>query len=116
MPRPEALKAIRESIKHWVIDIRKPLKEGRETMRLKFGRIGWADTKEQLKIYSVDCSLCQLYYDGVCEGCPLYDIEGECGIRNTPYNRFYINPTLEKANGMIKALIKAYKYEKEKKP
>ena len=54
----------------------------------------WAElfrTIDELPMLAPDCPLCQKYnndpdYDDTCTGCPIAEMSGESGCRNTPYD------------------------------
>ena len=87
MPRPKALKATRKSIKHWCIDIKRPLMKGQY---------------RGLPIYAGDCALCAEYYGDACCGCPLANIGAYCASTDSAYDSFYEVRKIKNANNMIK--------------
>jgi hypothetical protein len=108
--KPEVVKAIRDSIKHWEEDMLKPLKAGKTIVLAWCGgrpyrlKPHWAckDDKlsmELVKCYGEDCALCHIYQTDYCMDCPL----GNCGS-GSPYSRFRLNPCIDTAEAMIKAL------------
>jgi hypothetical protein len=109
----ETIKAIKDSIEHWEVDILKPLKEGERIHRLTVGifkttKLYWLAkdgirSKGMVSCCSEDCALCKIYFGEYrgddCGDCPL----GSCE-RGSVYSVFYNDPTIETAEAMINTL------------
>lgn len=93
------LKALRKSIKHWCVDIRRPLLNG-DTI---IGHSFWKNKKERVKMLSCDCELCRLHAN--CRDCPL----GSCDYEKSPYVLFYDKLNIEASNWMIESLVECYR-------
>jgi hypothetical protein len=64
---PEALTALRASIKHWQDNVA-------------------AETPDDASIAAGDCALCDAFHDeGQCTGCPVFNLTGKPQCRKTPY-------------------------------
>lgn len=111
--KKENLKAIRGCIKHWMLNIRRPIKRGVgiETIPSRVwpsDQLIWAKNKQLLKISSENCQLCWLY-NPKCDDCPLSQVTGyACPNEHSPYNNFITNPGIITANDMVRALIYTY--------
>ena len=109
--RCDACEAIRESIRHWEVDIIQPLKEGRVIGNMT---MSWTDTQEQVPCTSKDCPLCDVYLDEdnldedlqECEHCPYFKHYGYvCDDPQGHWTAFNDNPNLKNAEGMKLALL-----------
>lgn len=78
------LAALKESIHKWEFIV-KVLKAGRP----------------RFQNYTDSCALCALYYDFVCEGCPVATKARDFECRSTPWKR---RPTLLQAQAELKFL------------
>lgn len=96
--RAKTKKALRKSIKHWCVDIRRPLING----DVIIGHSFWKNKKEEVKMYSDNCELCRVY--DKCRYCPL----GSCTHPDSPYELFYAKLNQEAASQMIESLVKCY--------
>ena len=103
MKKSKDLELLRESIKHWCLDIRRPLLRGDEVI----GDFEWKIDGSKVKMFSDDCALC-VEYDGMCRSCPLNIIGEKCLSENSAYLKFYYNLNIESANNMIAVLVKDY--------
>lgn len=112
------LRAIRKSIKHWMLDIVRQLKEGdtigclrASTSEMFNGTVllYWISNDKKVQCYASDCNLCILHED-CCWACSLERLVGEgCGnSSNTPYGKFYENPCLATAKDMVCTLVCTY--------
>lgn len=128
--------ALRKSIKHWVLDIVRPLKKGREVNPMV---MQWTDDFTQVKSGAEYCALCRCYpgcfsehdIDIVFQAlssirlgsvgifpelidkteyiCPLYLTQRDiCGGPRTAWAKFVNGPDLYSAQAMVKKLIKCY--------
>lgn len=97
--------AVIECIDHWKKDMIEPLKAGRKIDDHWSYSLEWTDTREEVKCYTEDCPLCDLYFhnydedDGNCVGCPM----GNCSYGSV-WLAFRKNPCLETANGVVNKL------------
>lgn len=103
--KKENLQAIRKSINHWMLDIRRPLKDGAKIYRDDSECLTWEDPVKHVPCCGDDCELCKIYD---CPDCPLKRNGINCEIYNSPYSLFYNNPNLETSNNMICALVCTY--------
>lgn len=103
MKKNKDLKLLRKSIKHWCLDIRRPLLKGDEVL----GNLKWKIDGGDVEMFSDSCALCQ-EYSPTCTPCPLCRTNNACNIRNSMYLKFYNNANIESANNMIAALLNAY--------
>ncbi|MFX0197301.1 MAG: hypothetical protein ACFFCW_14350 [Candidatus Hodarchaeota archaeon] len=125
----KARKALRNSIKHWMIDIVRPLKRG---YRINWYDMKWIHKDEEVKNGATHCALCREYPHCYSEDalfneigfesdfdlakyieleyvCPLYLTQkGQCGNDNTVWEEFNISPCLETAEAMVDKLIECY--------
>ena len=96
---------LRQSIKHWELDIVQWLLGG-YVLKKKENGIFWCDGT-QLMVGTEECALCDLYYfPDVCDpciGCPLAD-EQFCGDPQSAYKRFLQKPNLENATYMVNVM------------
>ena len=113
------LQAIRKSIKHWMLDIVKPLKT--DTIKICntrfFGEVlVWSKTHEYVKVFPDKEPLCLLkkemqYY---CIDCPLYlTTKQTCHCLSGAYSKFRNNLTIFAAKDMVRALVCTYWAETE---
>ena len=107
--RCDACEAIRESIRHWEVDIIQPLKEGR-VIGIHFVNLVWMDTQEQVPCLSKDCPLCDAYLDyssmKKCKHCPYFKHYGYlCDHHLGHWRAFKDDPNLKNAEEMKLALI-----------
>jgi len=91
--------ALEKSIKHWETVVEDP----------KGTLVGWRD-----------CALCQLFNTDSppavnCKGCPVADKVGAISCRNTPYENFRWNMTVENAQAELDFLISLREAKKSKK-
>ena len=101
-----AMKALRKSIKHWCIDIRKNMLNG-DSIR----NSAWVKSGIEVKMYARDCELCIVYmkqYTG-CKECPLHIIGKDCGMLSSTYYSFRRKLDLESAHNVILELIYCYR-------
>lgn len=54
----------------------------------------WEDVYAQddpalVRIGHDECALCTLFWDDICEGCPIKDVTGKYSCEGTPYNAAY---------------------------
>jgi len=103
MDKKKARVALRKSIKHWCIDIRKPFFSGDSIFENY-----WIKDGTKVKMYGNDCELCKLY-NYKCYMCPLSLFGSKCNDRSSEYSIFRRDLNLKSANNMITVLIKAYK-------
>ena len=109
--RCDACEAIRESIRHWEVDIIQPLKEGRVIGNMS---LSWTDTQDPVLCTSKYCPLCDVYLDEdnldedlqECEHCPYLKHYGYvCDDPQGHWRAFKDNPNLKNAEGMKLALL-----------
>lgn len=112
--KKENLKAIRGCIKHWMIDICRPIKRGVDVETIHSivwyqDGLAWTGQDGQLlKIGSRHCQLCQLHGDN-CNDCPLRTVtDCACGNRYSAYNNFITSPGLVTANDIVRTLVYTY--------
>lgn len=121
--KKENLKAIRKSIKHWALDIRRPFLNGDKILlpdevegHLVFV---WWSSCEPVNCTGTSCDLCSLndrsgcYY--ICFRCPLQRNGMGCSRTDSPYSAFCKSPNLETATGMVHALVGTYWAERNEK-
>lgn len=107
--KEENLWAIKKGIRHWMLDIRRPLMNGDKILSL--GNLGcfiWDSSKILVPCDGNHCDLCKINSYPDCKGCALEKNGMSCGKVGSPYNIFYLNPNLETANNMICALVCTY--------
>ena len=104
MKKSKDLELLRKSIKHWCLDIRRPLLNGDKITRAFY----WISNYDVVKMFSNSCALCS-EYDMMCTSCPLDIIGEKCTDNNSAYLKFYCNLNIESANNMITVLVKAYR-------
>lgn len=104
MKKSKDLKLLRKSIKHWCLDIKRPLLNGDEIS----DTLSWKSDNSDVKMFSTDCALC-MEYSPTCTLCPLNIIGEKCTSENGAYVDFYWNSGMESANNMIKSLVRAYR-------
>lgn len=112
------LVATRECIKHWVLDILRPLRKDKTIKRgsIKDPGLGatslfWEETERKVPIAVGDCALCKIYYRDSCRGCPLYLATGwKCSEHRSAYIQFRVRPTVNNAKKMVSDLVDTYKY------
>ena len=104
MKKNKDLELLRKSIKHWCLDIRRPLLKGGEIT----GRFYWKGNYDDVKMFNNSCALC-MEYNGMCASCPLDIIGEKCSGKDSAYLKFYCNLNIESANNMITILVKAYR-------
>ena len=109
----ENLQAIRKSIKHWVLDIKRPLKKGNKILFLGYDDgikvFEWSYgelNNNRVPCCVGDCELCKTHDD--CNNCPLTKNGMCCGDDDSLYNNFYNNPNLNTATDMVRALVHIY--------
>lgn len=105
------LQAIRASIKHWIMDIKRPLKT--DEIYDNCGELWWTEAGTIVKCNEGFCALCKLNHSR-CVFCALVKWVGWCGDKDSLYNRFYDAPCTETAESMIQGLVLAYKMENGK--
>jgi len=133
----EKLENIRKSIKHWMLDIVRPLKKGDRIIRIindwenRFtAGLKWEATGKKTPTGSLHCSLCVAYLNDLdclidyldeindyatCGLCPLSQLTGLCcGEERSAYNIFYYDPTLANAKNMVCDLVCTYWAEVDK--
>lgn len=103
--KKQKLKATRQSIRHWMLDIRKPLKVGKIIIKMDYYHI-WAQEQTSVLCDGEACALCQLYHG--CGECLLGANGIKCENDNSPYNTFYEEPNLVNATKMVNALVAVY--------
>ena len=103
MKKSKDLELLRKSIKHWCLDIRRPLIKGGEIT----GAFFWRGNCDSVKMFSTDCALC-MEYSPTCNFCPLNMIGEKCCSANSAYLKFYCNLNIESADNMITVLVTAY--------
>ncbi|MCK5014280.1 MAG: hypothetical protein KAS66_10710 [Candidatus Omnitrophica bacterium] len=102
------LQAIRESIRHWMLDIVRPLKAD----NIIYSSI-WASSGESVKCFNTDCAMCILLFTANwCTCCPLSITVGECAAEKSIYRKFRSKPNKETATDMVRALVCTYWAEK----
>lgn len=111
--KKDELKAIRQSIKHWCIDIRRPLLKGDKIVTtstqtlLQFPSLKWEKSGDPVILGSTSCALCKLM--GQCGLCPLYITTKKiCNEPKSLYRIFHKCYDISAANTMISALIQTY--------
>ena len=102
MDKKKARIALRKSIKHWCIDIRRPFLNGDNVDPVD---VCWKKKRVRVRMYSSDCELCKVYY---CKGCLRCPLDVACEYDNSPYMSFYKNMCLRTANVMIQSLVRCY--------
>ena len=103
------LQAIRDSIRHWMLDIRRPLKNGDTILFLADEEFFvWSSSHKIVPCDGEDCDLCKINDRSDCTGCPLEKNGMSCEKNNSPYNIFYNLPNLKSATGMVNALVNCY--------
>lgn len=110
---PETAKVrsdIRKSIKHWCLDIRKPMLNGDSIDKGDWHISTWAVSGGDVKSGGDYCELCANYSDDLCRKCPLYLIGENCAKQESAYSKFRDKPDIKTVNDMIAVLIKCYKY------
>ena len=110
MDKHIVLHAIRRSIKHWCLDVKRPLMKGRVAESKNGVRVEWKDSGKSLKVGARYCALCKLFFmwSAFCSGCPITQYHIRCTTSHSPYELFFESPTLEHANFMIDALVSVY--------
>ena len=103
MKKSKDLELLRKSIKHWCLDIRRPLLNGGEIT----GSFYWKGNYNKVKMFSADCALC-MEYSPTCNYCPLNVIGEKCTSKDSAWLEFNCNLNIESANNMISVLVKAY--------
>lgn len=103
--RTKSKKALRKSIKHWCVDIRRRLINGDV---IEYPQIKWRYEKTNAAIYNTSCELCRVFRSN-CVDCPLSNIGAECNTQCSPYGVFRDTLDLKSANVMIETLIECYK-------
>lgn len=103
MKKSKDLELLRESIKHWCLDIRRPLLKGGEITDM----FEWAIKGGTVEMFSENCALCQ-EYGLACAGCPLHETNNTCSDKGSAYREFYKNTDIKSANNMIADLVKTY--------
>ena len=103
MKKSKDLELLRKSIKHWCLDIRRPLLKSGEIT----GAFFWKGNYDVAKMFSNNCALC-VKYSPTCNFCPLNIIGEKCCSKNSAYLEFHYNLNIESANNMIAVLVKAY--------
>lgn len=97
------LELLRKSIKHWCLDIRRPLLNGDKITRAFY----WNSNYDDVKMFNNSCALC-VEYRRMCNSCPLNIIGEKCCSENSAYLKFYCNLNIESADNMITVLVTAY--------
>lgn len=117
--KKENLQATRKSIRHWMLDIRRPLMTGDQILFLGYDysdkSFEWSSSQKRVPCGGESCDLCKINNHHECNGCPLMENGTYCGDANSPYNTFYNNPNFNTATDMVRALVRAYWAEKERK-
>ena len=103
MKKSKDLELLRKSIKHWCLDIRRPLLKGDEIT----DAFKWKIDGGKVKMLSDSCALC-VEYIPMCACCPLNAINEGCRGGDSPYSEFYYNVDIKSANNMILTLVGAY--------
>ncbi len=100
----EIVQAIKESIKHWQDDIRKPFEAGDSIITyLGIGRI-WKLSKTKPRYRADSCALCKLFNER-CKNCAFQQYyERRCSSDASKWEQFNLTPTLENANAVIEEL------------
>ncbi len=113
------LQAIRESIKHWMLDIVRPLKTDEICLNTSSGishsLIVWRSNNKIVECYSDECALC-VFNENICFDCSLFLLTCRaCGEdKASTYMDFYRKPILITAKDMVRALVCTYWAEIDK--
>jgi hypothetical protein len=105
----KTIQAIKDSIKHWEVDILKPLREGKKiggSLIVRWLRKDGSLGKKEVKCSTADCALCKLFYHPYtdCDRCPLNIIDNDCCDSGSSYLAFRDNPNIKTAEAMINTL------------
>lgn len=112
--KKEKLIAIRESIQHWLLDIRRPLLKRKKIVPNNWGSpsfslLKWEGTADLVKVGGIYCSLCK--QSKLCKECALYvATKQECALPDSPYQLFMAYQDIPAADAMISALVFTYWY------
>lgn len=114
------IKALEDSVYHWIDDIVIPLKQGRTiTQQKNKGEWVWQDeiSFSPVKMYSDHCPLCQLTSEknknggGDCNLCRYgYFHRKFCGSYGSVWSIFCKHPSLNNAQAMVESLLEVLKY------
>lgn len=108
--KKDNLQAIRDSVRHWMLDIRRPFLKGDRIIKGNFPNyidMQWVLSKLAVKRYDVDCALCRLV-DDYCPSCSLLKITGGCKKHESAFRAFLDNPNLQTSTDIIRDLVCTY--------
>ena len=109
--KKDNLQAIRKSIKHWMLDIRRPFLKGDRIIKGNFpdyNDMQWVLSKLAVKRYDVDCALCRLV-DDYCPCCSLWKTTGGgCKKHKSAFRAFLNNPNLQITTDIVRDLVCTY--------